>query len=116
VIKIKPLSPSLREKKRYLVYEITSKEKITKNQATTMLKSAIKRYIGELGLAKAGIIYLDYKNNKGILRMNNKEVNNVKAALSLIDNMIFKTIYTTGLLNKARKKLEVEKCKQCNIK
>ena len=105
MIKIKPLSPSLKEKKRYLIYEITIKEKITKNKATNTLKSAIKRYLGELGLAKAGVLYLDYKNNKGILRVNNKEVNNVKAALSLIDNMIIKTIYTTGLLNKARKKI-----------
>lgn len=105
MIKIKPLLPSLREKKRYLVYEITSNKKITKNQATTILKTAVKRYLGELGLARAGILYLDYKNNKGIMRINNKEVNNVKAALSLVDNLKIKTTYTTGLLNKARKKI-----------
>ena len=98
------------------MYEITSKETLTKSKATTTLKNAIKRYLGELGLAKAGLIHLDYKTNKGIIRVNNKEVNNVKAALSLIDNVMVKTIYTTGLLNKARKKLEGEKCKQCNIK
>lgn len=105
MIKIKPLLPSLREKKRYLVYEITSKEKVTKNKATNILKSAVRTYLGELGLAKAGILYLDYKNNKGILRINNKEVNNVKAALSLINNIKIKTTYTTGLLSKARKKI-----------
>jgi len=106
-IQIKPLIPSLREKKRYLVYEMLSNEKLTKNKAIKIIKKSILKYLGELGQAKAGIMYLDYKNNKGILRVNNKEVNNVKAALSLTNNMIIKTIYTTGLLNKARKKMEV---------
>jgi len=105
-IKIKPLIPSLREKKRYLVYEITSPKKIKKLEAEQIIKTATKNFLGEFGLAKAGILFLDYKNNKGILRINNKEVNKVRSALTLVNNKkIIKTIYISGLLNKAKEKI-----------
>jgi ribonuclease P/MRP protein subunit POP5 len=112
--KIKQLLPSLREKKRYMVYEVISENSINRNSIVMAIDSAVHSFIGDLGMAHAGLIHLDdWKNNKGIIRVNHKEVNNVKAALSLLSSIgpsrvIFKNIYVSGILNKARIKLSKE--------
>jgi ribonuclease P/MRP protein subunit POP5 len=110
IIKIKTLSPTLREKKRYLVYEIISNKKFMFNDVKNSIDSANLRFLGELGLAKAGIIHLEdaYNNNKGIMRVNNKYINELKMSLSLIksinnDKTIVNTLYVSGMLNKSKK-------------
>jgi ribonuclease P/MRP protein subunit POP5 len=108
---MKALLPSLREKKRYLAYKINSNKKFNKNQVERVLKDGILKFVGELGYSKAGPIFLDYNDNKGILRINNKEVKNIRASLSLIESInkervIFSSITTSGLLNKARNALK----------
>ncbi|MDD5331626.1 MAG: Rpp14/Pop5 family protein [Candidatus Nanoarchaeia archaeon] len=106
--KLKPLIPTLREKKRYLVYEIYSNENLT-NLKTEILNS-IRKFLGSFGLAKAGIQIVETKNNKGIIRVNNKELNNLKTALILTNKINQKDVYirpifVTGLLGKAKIKL-----------
>ena len=110
IIKIKTLSPTLREKKRYLVYEIISNKKFMFNDVKNSIDAGNIKFLGELGLAKAGIIHLEeaYNNNKGILRINNKYINEIKMSLSLIksinnDKVIIKTLYLSGMLNKSKK-------------
>jgi len=110
---IKALLPSLREKKRYLAYKIVSTTKINKNQAENSIKNAILSFLGQLGYSKAGPIFLDYSNNKGIIRINNKEVDNVKASLTLMEKInkeriMIKSLLTSGLINKARGALKEE--------
>ncbi|MEK6974605.1 MAG: Rpp14/Pop5 family protein [Nanoarchaeota archaeon] len=104
------LSPTLREKKRYVVYEIVSGKKFMLNEVKTTVNNANQKFLGELGMARAGIIHIDnlYKNNKGILKVSNKYVNELKLSLALIksinnDKVIFNTIYTSGILKKAQK-------------
>lgn len=46
----------------------------------------IKRFIGELGLGRAGVNILKNNGNKGIIRVNHKHVDEVKMALALINN------------------------------
>lgn len=112
VSKIK-LLPTLREKKRYLAFKINSETNFSKKQAENNINMAILSYIGELGYAKAGPILVDFNKDMGILRVNNKEINNVKASLSLIKTVENKKAFITsvtasGILNKARKALEKE--------
>ena len=66
--KEKRLKPSLRENKRYLEVE-GSKEEIEK---------AILDYIGILGYAKAGVVFV-----VGKLAINREEVDKVRAALGM---------------------------------
>ncbi len=99
------LMPSLREKKRYLVYEIISKNKIS--NATKEINNTLLKFLGVLGMGRAGIIMLDYKNNKGIIKVNNKYVDEVRGGLMMINTLedkqvILKTINVSGMLNKAR--------------
>ena len=107
-MKIKPILPSLKENRRYLVYETIGN--ISQEEAKMALNNGIKDFIGQLGLAKAGLIHInEYKNNKGIISINNKSVDEVKMALSLIKEVdgkkvIFKCNGVSGILNKAKLK------------
>jgi len=65
----KKLKPSMREKKRYLAVD-SSREKIEK---------AVLEFIGILGYSKAGISFPKI----GVLAVNRRELDKVKAALCL---------------------------------
>ena len=109
--KLKPILPSLREKKRYLVFEAISKEKINSLEAvsSTIMNCSLK-FLGMLGAAKAGIIVLNNKWNpelqRGIIKVGHKHVDSLKAALMFankIDNndVIFRSLGVSGILKKA---------------
>lgn len=108
--KQKPLLPSLKEKKRYLVYEVLSQKKHTHEDITTTIKTTIQWLIGTLGMAKAGIIFLDANTeNKGIIRVTTKYVDHVKAAFCAVRNInkseaIVRSVGLSGTLHKARLK------------
>ena len=105
---MKTILPTLKEKKRYLAYEIMSDKQITFNNLEKDLKRNIINFLGELNYAKAGIILTKiYKNNKGILKLNNKYLNYVRAALTLTkkinsQNVIIKTNYVSGSIKKVK--------------
>jgi ribonuclease P/MRP protein subunit POP5 len=111
--KIKAVLPSLREKKRYLVFEILSKSKINPLKVQEAVFQGCQQYLGEMGMAKAGLLMLNDKYNKekqrGIIKVNNKMLNNLKAALCFvkeIDNqkVIVKSVGVSGILKKAENK------------
>jgi RNase P/RNase MRP subunit POP5 len=63
--KMAHMLPTLREKKRYLVYEVITNKEITKQDAENAVKQAIKEFIGDYGMAKANIRFMkDWLNNK----------------------------------------------------
>ena len=109
--KLKPILPSLREKKRYLVFEIISKEKIRDfNIVSNAIHHHILQFLGQFGAAKAGIIVLGNKWNpeiqRGIIKIGHKHIDEVKASLALagsIDNkeVIFRSLGVSGILRKA---------------
>ena len=112
--KIKPLLPSLREKKRYIAYEIISKSRF--NNTTEINKSildASKEFLGSLGMAKAGILPLDDQWNasmqRGIIKVNHKHINELKASFIFAknidnENVIIRSVGASGVLKKAQKK------------
>ena len=112
--KIKPLLTSLREKKRYLAFEILSEAKIEDfNAVSNAIWAKSLEYLGELGCAKAGILVLPDKydtiGQKGLLKVSNRSLNEVKAALCLIDSIngkraIVRTTGVSGILRKAHEK------------
>ena len=83
---MKPLLPTLKERKRYILFQITSTEKIEKKIVGDQVRKACLRFLGELGVAKAGVQFLPetYKGGKGIIRVGHKYVDEVKAALALV--------------------------------
>lgn len=108
VIKTKPLSPSLRQKKRYLVFEVISEGKQDFNLVNNLILNQASRLLGQIGMAQAGLIALSDKfdGTKGIIKVNHKYVHHLKSALALINNqdMLFRSIGVSGILAKAEKK------------
>lgn len=122
-MKIKPLLPSQREKKRYLVFEIISKNKLQQPKQTAHLASfseisnaiwnSILTFAGQTGAARAGISVLhdkyDSAKQRGMIRVSHKMLDTLKAALTLIreinnEPVIFRSLGASGILKKAEEK------------
>ena len=112
--KIKSILPTLKEKKRYLVFEIISDNQIKDFKAISeqILNKSLE-LLGQLGVAKAGIQILPNKWNmqfqRGLIRVHHTQVNELKSALTLIEKInnkkvIIKSIGVSGILNKAEQK------------
>ena len=112
--KLKPVLPSLREKKRYLAFEVISKEKINDMGAVSnAIYNCSLKFLGLLGAAKAGIMVLDNKWDsklqRGIIKVSHKHVDAVKASLVFADKIedkevIFRSLGVSGILRKAESK------------
>ena len=106
VLKMKPVLPTLKEKNRYLAYEIRNNRKFAPGEIRNEMKKAMMQFLGELECAKANILILDdFKKNRGIIKVNNKYTDKVKVALMLIRIFTVETIYVSGTLKKARLKI-----------
>jgi ribonuclease P/MRP protein subunit POP5 len=109
-MKLKPLMPSLREKKRYIAFEVKTKDKITFSETKNAIEDKMKEFIGTLGMGNAGMIFLkDWKDNKGIVRVNSKYVDHTKASLALIKEVNKKkakiqSLNVSGIIDKLRKR------------
>lgn len=109
--KLKPLLPSLKEKTRYIGFEISSNSNFKGFQP---INDAIMQecllLMGELDLARAGPIVVKNKwkpsENKGIIKVNRKYVDHVKASLALIKqikgkDVVVRSLRVSGMINKA---------------
>ena len=109
--KLKPLKPSLKEKKRYLVFELDTKDNINSSDLFSSIEKACLDFMGILHFAKAGVIILQnqYENNKGIIKVNNRYVDYAKASMMLIKDINgqkvnVRVIGVSGILKKAKDK------------
>lgn len=113
-MKIKPLLPSQREKKRYLVFEIISKNKVKPlSEITNAVWNSILTFVGQSGAARAGINVLqdkyDSSRQRGMIRVSHKMLDVLKAALTLIreinnEPVIVRSLGTSGILKKTEEK------------
>ena len=102
--KIKPLLSSLREKKRYLTFEILEKKPIDIKIAKINILDNFIRLYGEFGAANAGLIFMEelYHKNKGIIRVSNKSLDKLRGSLTTIKDIHVKSIGASGILKKAQ--------------
>lgn len=111
--RLKTLIPCLKERKRYIVFEILSDSKIKNyNVVSNAIKGSIFKYLGELESARAGIKLLpnnyDLSSQRGIIKVNNKYVDKIKSSMLLlkqIDNnkVIIKNICVSGTIKSTKK-------------
>lgn len=107
--KIKPIKPSLKEKKRYLVYKIISAQKIELRDAKEAIDRQNLRFLGELMSSRANIMHINelYRDNIGVIRVENKYLNELKMSISLIKEInnkkvVVNPIFVSGVLNKIK--------------
>ena len=100
---MKVILPTLKERNRYLVYEIKNNKKYTISEIRKEMRKAMLQFLGELEYAKANILILDdFKKNRGVIKASHKYVDKIKVALMLIKNFIVETKGVSGTLKKAR--------------
>ncbi|MBW2968571.1 Rpp14/Pop5 family protein [Candidatus Woesearchaeota archaeon] len=115
-MKIKPLKPSQREKKRYLVFEIISKNKVKQvSDIAKAIWNSMLAFAGEKGASQAGIILLKEKfsiaKQKGIIKVNHKMLEILKSSLILIkeigkEPVAIQSVAASGILKKAEKHIK----------
>ncbi len=114
MIKIKPILPSLREKKRYLVYEVIGNKNFTVNEIEKTIKNSYLTSFGEIETGKAGLIFLNKKFDKekqrGIIKVSNKCLENLRYSLALVkkiknSKVIIRSVGCSGIINKTKKYL-----------
>ena len=109
MLKLKPLRPSLREKKRYLVYEISGAQEVSFHQLQEALIVELNKMLGIFDSASAGIMPIKYdkETRRGILRLNHTAVLKVKACFVLLQQLenqpvLVKSLGVSGILKKAK--------------
>lgn len=105
--KIKPVLPSLREKKRYIKCDVISEDKLDFNTVKKEVDTHLLKFLGENGYSKAGIQYVNH-DSKLIVRTSARELINTISALMLMNkirnkNIRLKTTKVSGILKKLKK-------------
>lgn len=103
--------PSLREKKRYLAFEaISGSSKLSFLEVSGQIRQSCFDLLGEIECAKAGILTLkdkwDNQAQRGIIRVNNKYLGHLRAAMAVSGNagetpLVLRSLGASGMLNKA---------------
>jgi RNase P/RNase MRP subunit POP5 len=109
-MKGKPLLPTLRTKKRYVVYDVICDKTIDIRMVFSLISASYKECFGIFGLGYAGLIDTKIYNQEkksGILKINNKYVGDLRVAMSMIEKIdgisaLVKTKITSGILKKAK--------------
>ena len=106
---LKALLPSLKERKRYLVFEVISKSEISDFKAVKAeITASMASLIGDIGMAGAGVKFIEEKKteNKGLIMLNHNFVDQLRASLALVKTIkgipvIVRSIGISGMINKA---------------
>ena len=106
---MKPLLPTLKERQRYIVYEVISAHAI-QNDISDALLHRLSEILGIFGMADAGILSVSYDTTTqtGILRVNHDQVFKVKAALLMVTHLgtrqvLIRTHGVSGILKKVKR-------------
>ena len=91
--------PTMKERKRYILFKVTSSSEVTKAEISEQVTKACLQFLGELGVANAGVQFLPetWKNNRGIIRVGHKYVDHVKSSLALVKKIGNKKVTITCL-------------------
>ena len=110
------LKPTMREKNRYISFELTSETKFARDEIVKAVWSACLRFLGEKGTSTTSLWIMDWdpEKQRGIIKVNHRSVDDIKAALALMPEIkkadgdkygiIYRTLTVSGTLKKVREK------------
>jgi len=112
--KIKALLPSLREKKRYIAFEVLDNARSSYgfDVVSDNIRLSFLSMFGSVGLGNSGLWILkdkwDEKMKKGIIKINHRYVNALEASLTMVakingEQVMIRSLGTSGSLNRAEK-------------
>ncbi len=112
---MKPLLPTLKEKKRYVVYELLTRERVAGSPEREIL-THLRNTLGLFDAAAAGILPVQYdgKRQAGILRVSTRSLDKVRGAFLLLKSVerqrvVPRIIGVSGTLAGARRFLPNER-------
>ena len=108
--KIKVLRPTLKEKKRYLVYDANyfGKRVADYIKFKQKVSESFLRLFGDVGYGEAGVMFVKGNGRKGVIRSNRQYVDHVKTALMMLkkvesSDVAVRCVGVSGTLDKAEK-------------
>lgn len=111
---MKPLLPTLKERHRYVVYEVITADPL-RSDVSEALMQRLSEILGVFGTADAGVLSVAYDQHRqaGILRVAHTQVARVRGALLMIGQLgharvLIRTLGVSGMLGKARRFLPEE--------
>ncbi len=105
--KLKILSPTLREKERYIAFKIISEEPIVYSDLESGIWSTLLEFYGELGVSQMNLRLIrnlyNEKEQTAVIKCNNKSVQKVIAGLGLVTRLgdsrvIIKIVKVSGTI------------------
>ncbi len=112
--KMRAILPTLKQKKRYVAFEVLSKDKaLSYADIRNSISEAALSFLGELGTAEAGMRLIDKdfdpKTQRGLIKVGHKHVEKLCSALMMIRNIsgheaIVRCIGISGIMAKAEKR------------
>lgn len=105
--RLKILPSTLREKKRYILFQLISEEPVAYEDLEQAVWNQFLDTFGELGVSKMGMWMIknlyDHEKQTGVLRCNHKSVHQVIAGLGLIPRLgdarvMFKILKVSGTI------------------
>lgn len=113
--KPKYLPPTLRDKHRYIAFQIIGERPFKKDEIKRAIWDASLSTLGTLGSARAKpwFIKFDEKSQTGIVRVDRKHVEELRFALTLVTEIngskaIFRTLGVSGTIKRLKKKFLAE--------
>ncbi len=113
--KPKYLPPTLRDKHRYIAFQVVGERKFSSKEVKKAIWDASLSTLGTLGSAKAKpwFIKFDEGSQTGIVRVDRKYVEELRLALALVTNIngsrvIFRTLGVSGTMKRLKRKFLVE--------
>ncbi|MBI4151644.1 hypothetical protein HY496_01625 [Candidatus Woesearchaeota archaeon] len=106
------LLPSLKQRKRYIVFQIRSEKQFTAAEVGDAVDQALLLFLGQLGIARASPQFIKerFQNNQFMLKVSHRYVDEAKSAIMLIKKIkntpvLLHSITTSGILRKAATKI-----------
>ena len=81
---MKILPPTMRQRKRYLAFELISKEKISRDELIRELFSSMGSLLGDAGSSECGMRLLTFEDSKGIIQCAHKRTEQTRASIATI--------------------------------
>lgn len=79
--------PTLREKKRYLAFEVTSEKTINRQQLFNEILDSAASLFGDKGISEINPKLMSYDGRFGIIRCAREKTQETRAALACINNV-----------------------------
>lgn len=90
-LKIKPLLPTLRQKKRYIAYKVIADKKLSQKDIENAIYGKTKEMYGTIGLSDIGIMFFKEKFNAekqaGFFKVNHNKINQIRSVFPFIESI-----------------------------